>query len=440
MADRVKQHMLDRLLRIAAERAGAPSGLRFTERQLYYEVCRILTPLHRIPRRFAFTVPAPLPYASFRVALERHGELPGLLTPAPPRATRAGLHTPEPDLFDYGLPRLLVCESDAIAQMLRANGLPMESACPVLSAAELPLDPGVASMLARVEGTIYLLHDASAEGLTFPARLAHLTDIPDGVRVVPLGLRPRQAGALHLTHRRNPATTTFAAQVDPCGHTTLGRPTLSAEAAQADSWEREREASDPGRAPGVGPAPVDSWVHEGSLRDEVPSGTVAQADSWERQESDRAPASGVRAAEPDSWEHEGPSLAPATSGPAAQVDPWRHATLGRPTLSAEVAQADSWERQESDPRPAPGARAAEVGSREHEGARRAQVPSATVVQLDPWERAWLHRGRFVEVEAVRPASLLRTVHRLVREVRPHRTTMTELRRARNAGFLTWPAA
>ncbi|MET8875333.1 hypothetical protein [Nocardia sp. NPDC004604] len=272
MAGRVKPHMLDRLLRIAAERAAAPSGIRFTERQLYYEVCRIITPVHRIPRRFAFTVPAPLSYASFRTALDRHGELPGLLTLAPPESTRAGRHTPEPDLFDYGLPRLLVCESDAIAQMLRANGLPMESACPVLSAAELPLDPGIAGMLASVQGTIYLLHDANAAGLTFPARLRELTEIPDGVRVVPLGLRPRQAGTLHLPHVRGP------------------------------------------------------------------------------------------------------------------------------------------------------------------------VPNMYAAQLDSWERAWLRRGRYIEVEAVRPASLLRTVHRLVREVRPPRRTFTELRRARKAGFLTWPAA
>lgn len=272
MAEGVKQHVLGRLLRIAAEHAAAPNDIRFTERQLYYEVCRLLSPVHRVPRRFAFTLAAPVSYPVFRSALDHHGAVPGLLPLGPPLATRAGRHTTEPDLFDYGLPRLLVCESDGIAQMLRANGLPMESACPVLSATELPLDPGVAGMLARVEGTIYLLHDASADGLTFPARLAGLTDIPEGVRVVALGLRPRQAGALHVTHRHGPA------------------------------------------------------------------------------------------------------------------------------------------------------------------------PAAVATDVDRWERAWLRHGRFVELEAVRPASLLRTVHRLVREVRAPRTTLTALRRARTAGFMTWPAA
>jgi hypothetical protein len=192
-----------RVLRAAAERAGEPGGLRFTERQLYYELCRVLRPWHLLPRRLPFTVAPPLSYRDFRVALARHGTVPGLLPPPVP-AGPVGRHTAEPDLFDYGLPRLLVCEPAGIADMLRANGLPMESACPVFAAAELPLDPRVGEMLVRGEGTIYLLHDASARGLTFPARLRALTDLPDGVRVTALGLRPRQATPLHLTHGRAP--------------------------------------------------------------------------------------------------------------------------------------------------------------------------------------------------------------------------------------------
>ncbi|MFE9326368.1 hypothetical protein ACIHDR_14950 [Nocardia sp. NPDC052278] len=351
MAVPVKQHVLDRLLRIAADRAAAPSGIRFTERQLYYELCRLLTPTHRAPRRFAFTVPAPLSYTTFRAALDRH-QVPGLLTPTPPRTTRAGLHTPEPDLFDYGLPRLLVCESDAVAQMLRANGLPMESACPVLSASELPLDPGIAEMLARVDGTVYLLHDASPHGLTFPARLTDLTEIPDGVRVVPLGLRPRQAGTLHLTHLRGPMASAVAAQIDP----------------------REREA-------------------------------------FHRSES---------------------------SAQTASVDLLERAELHDAESGAETARVQSSERQVLRPNSASSAWATHVDSHARDVPR--PVPRALAAQLDSWERAWLRRGRFVEIEAVRPASLLRTVHRLVREVRPPRTGLPEIRRARTTGFLTWPAA
>ncbi|MCX4094160.1 hypothetical protein [Nocardia sp. alder85J] len=270
----MRDRVLDRLLRSAIERAGAPNGLWFTERQLYYQFCRAALPAHRLPHRVALTVPVPVGYAVFRRVLRRHGEVPGLLALRPPRTGPAGRHTAEPDLFDYGLPRLLVCQSESVAQMLRANALPMESACPVLSAAELPLDPRVAAMLGRVErSAVYVLHDASAEGHDFPARVAELAGIPDTVRVVPLGLRANQAARLHVFHQR---------------------------------------------------------------------GVV------------------------------------------------------RPVVAAAV---------------------------------------------DPWERAWLDRGRFAEVEAVRPASLLRTVHRLVRDIRrPPRTLAGEWRRARAAGFLTWPAA
>jgi hypothetical protein len=205
--------LLDRLLRIAVTRAGWPGDIRFTERQLYYEVCRVARPEHHASRRPAFTLAPAVRYGEFLAAVRRHahrhGEVAGLLRPAelrPSVGALAGAHTPEPDLFDYGLPRLLVCQSDAVARMLRANGLPMASACPMYGAGELPLHEGVVTMMERAgRAAVYVLHDASARGMDFPHRLAALTPLPAGVRVVPLGLRPRQAGALHLTHGRAPA-------------------------------------------------------------------------------------------------------------------------------------------------------------------------------------------------------------------------------------------
>ncbi|MEV0109868.1 hypothetical protein AB0H42_26500 [Nocardia sp. NPDC050799] len=318
------QRVFDRLLPIAASRAAAPSGIRFTERQLYYELCRLLAPVPPLPRRVAFTVPAPLSFATFRTALARHGEISGLLTPAPPRTATPGAHTPEPDLFDYGLPRLLICESHTVAHMLRANGLPMESATPVLSAAELPLHPGVTAMLARGSGDVYVLHEASAAGLAFPTRPAELTGIPAGLRVLPLGLRPRQAMGLHLFH------------IDP--------------------------TVDSGRPPDTS-SPPDASRPTFDGRGSVPLG---------------------------------PEVAPPE---ATGVEP--------PTrLLAE---------DHPDNEPGPGF-------------------------LDEREQAWLRRGRTVELDAVRPAVLLRSVHRLVRGVRTPPPPLVELRRARRSGFLTWPAA
>ncbi|WP_433758426.1 hypothetical protein [Nocardia sp. CA-135398] len=441
MADPVKQHMLDRLLRIAADRAAAPSGIRFTERQLYYELCRLLTPMHRAPRRITFTVPAPLSFATFRAALDRH-EFPGLLTPTPPRTTPAGLHTPEPDLFDYGLPRLLVCESDAIAQMLRANGLPMESGCPVLSASELPLDPGIAHMLARADGTIYLLHDASPHGLTFPARLTDLTEIPENVRVVPLGLRPRQAGTLHLTHLRAQAPISAAAQDNPrqreeFHHSDSSTQTpkglldseSGAETAQTESSEREESHHDPASSARV--THVDPYKPEPQL--------ISRAEAARMDSRERADVHGleprVRAAQVVPCEGDEPQLIPRAE--AARMDSREGAGVHGLESSAWAAQVVPCEGDE--PRLVPRAAAAHVDLRER-AELHAPESSARAAQLDSWERAWLHHGRFVEVEAVRPASLLRTVHRLVRDVHPPRTGLPELRRARTTGFMTWPTA
>ncbi|MEV0298166.1 hypothetical protein [Nocardia sp. NPDC050710] len=401
MADRVRERILGRALRVAIVRAGAPSGLRFTERQLYYEVCRALSPLPRGVRHPAFTLPAPVRYPDFQAALRRHGEVPGLLTPAPARPRTAGRHTPEPDLFDYGLPRLLVCESDAIAQMLRANGVPMESACPVLGASELPLDPRVADMMACVErASVYLLHDASPRGLAFPARLAELTDIPEGVRVVPLGLRPRQAGALHLTHRRG-----------------------SPESALIPD--------------GVRTVPLESRPHEMGANLAHRNGTanpeLADIPKWGFDES---LGSRLREVDPHSTHRDAlESELTDTPGRSPEVPPpglWPH------EVGAHLTHRN-------DPTSAPESELTDITEpAQLESRRRAMdaLPANQTLTLecavDPWERAWLHRGRFVEVDAVRPASLLRTVHRLVREVRSPPSTLAQLRSARTAGFLTWP--
>lgn len=198
--------MIDGLLRRAAARASAPADLRFTPKQLYYEVCRMLVPAHRLPRRLAFTVPPVLPYRWFTAALHRCGDIDGLL-PAPDAiAAEPGAATTEPDLFDYALPRLLICQSSTVAAMLRANGTPMESACPVLSLHDLPLADGLLRMLGNtavdgVGATVYLLHDDSPEGRALPGRFAELTPIPTTVKVTPIGLRRSQTSPLHLARR-----------------------------------------------------------------------------------------------------------------------------------------------------------------------------------------------------------------------------------------------
>jgi hypothetical protein len=183
--------IVDRALRRAVVRAGAPGGILFTERQLYFELCRTLQPLCHASRRLRFTVPAPIGYGRFRRALSRWpGDVPGLLT-APRRPAPA----PPPEVFEYGLPRVLVCQHREIADMLLANGLHMESVCPVFAAEDLPLDDRLRTALAAGAGRVYVLHDTGDAGAeTIRAVTGWAGEQP----VVPLGLRPVHAAALHL--------------------------------------------------------------------------------------------------------------------------------------------------------------------------------------------------------------------------------------------------
>ncbi|WP_395358699.1 hypothetical protein ACHGLA_02315 [Streptomyces sp. YH02] len=219
-ADRATARVVDRAITAAAARAAAPGGLRFTERQLYYETCRVLSPGSAFLRGRVPGTPAPaLRLPAFTRALEERGRetVPGLLPPLPGPAARVepsrssesteSTESSEPDLYDYGLPRLLFCQDRSIAGMLLANHVHLEAACPVFAATDaLPLHPRLLASLRRAEdATVYVLHDASTAGVAFPARVrAGLGPVP-GVRVVSLGLVPRHAAALRLPAGRGPA-------------------------------------------------------------------------------------------------------------------------------------------------------------------------------------------------------------------------------------------
>ncbi|WP_049572597.1 hypothetical protein [Streptomyces sp. SBT349] len=206
--------LLDRALATAAARAAAPGGLRFTERQLYYELCRVLVPLHLLPRRLPFTLAAPLRYERFAAALGRREAPPGLLTRPPRRRPRPMDQVAGPVLGDEGPPRLLVCQDPSIARMLIANGWHREAACTVLAADDLPLDPWLATALGGApDATVHVLHDASAAGTALPGRIRAQLGA-EGPRVAPLGLTPRHAAALHLVRGRAPGPVLPAPDLD----------------------------------------------------------------------------------------------------------------------------------------------------------------------------------------------------------------------------------
>ncbi|MFC9622717.1 hypothetical protein ACFTXM_22865 [Streptomyces sp. NPDC056930] len=202
--------LLDLAITGAAARAAGPGGIRFTERQLYYETCRVLSPAATLLTRIPRTPAPPLRLRTFTRALEARGRetVEGLLPPVPP-ARRQPPATPdssEPDVYAYGLPRLLVCQDRSIARMLLSNHVHLEAGCPVLAAIDaLPLAPRLVAALERAEGaTVHVLHDASQEGIELPARIrATLGRVP-GIRVASIGLVPRHAAALRLPTGRGP--------------------------------------------------------------------------------------------------------------------------------------------------------------------------------------------------------------------------------------------
>ncbi|MFJ8599842.1 hypothetical protein ACIREM_14170 [Streptomyces shenzhenensis] len=195
--------LLERAITVAARRAATPGGLRFTERQLYYETCRVLRPTPAPVRRIPHSPAPPLRLSRFTEVLR--GREPAGLLPAPAAAPTIGGPAREPDLYAYGLPRLLICQDRSIARMLLANHVHLEAACPVLSAEDdLPLDSRLVAALERAgDATVHVLHDASPTGIALPARVREGLG-PGPARVASLGLVPRHAQALRLVSGRRP--------------------------------------------------------------------------------------------------------------------------------------------------------------------------------------------------------------------------------------------
>jgi len=157
-------------------------------------VCRTVQPLRPPARGPGFLLRRPVSTAAFAAALDRAGGLPPLPDRVP---VAAGAGGDVPDLLDYALPRVLVCQHERTAAALVANDLHMESATAVLGPAD-GADPPPAlrtALLAAPEPTVLLLHGAT------PAGGAWLAGAGAGwasARVRGLGLRPAQARALHL--------------------------------------------------------------------------------------------------------------------------------------------------------------------------------------------------------------------------------------------------
>lgn len=139
---------------------------------------------------------------AFRAALSAYraakGEPPGLLpaTPPPPLGTAAASR--EPDLIDYGLNGLLICQHESIAAMLRANMVHLQQGCAIITG---PPPDDLLTMLHRTpDARFFFLHDASFDGLQQAYALAATLPISHDHPFVPVGLRPAHVWHLRLLY------------------------------------------------------------------------------------------------------------------------------------------------------------------------------------------------------------------------------------------------
>lgn len=186
----------------------AHTGVRYTEAQLFYAVCTtLLAPLRSALKhlRLAVTLPTPLARTRFRQSLrqwiDRHGSPPTGLLPSPSVTVPEHVSAFAEELDRYGIPQILICQEETIAEMLRANMVELELACPVFTTSDWPLPPLIVTALRRAtRPRVLLLHEASANGLGWAWRCT--TTAPPALHVQPIGLRPRHAKALRLCAQR----------------------------------------------------------------------------------------------------------------------------------------------------------------------------------------------------------------------------------------------
>lgn len=125
-------------------------------------------------------------------------EIPLLITG--PRLHHAPPELREPDVFDYGVERILIVQHDVLVDLFVRNGLHTKERALVISEKGYPtyLLPHAQRLLQRSPALpVFLLHDADAEGLMMRARLERSKRLPlTGHPIVDTGLSPREVGRI----------------------------------------------------------------------------------------------------------------------------------------------------------------------------------------------------------------------------------------------------
>ena len=209
----------EKTLQASLENLHSVGRLYFAPKQLFYEFCRTL----RLPfaidlKKYApiigtvsslvrpyKTLDAPIAFGKFEQFLHEYlqsNKIEGLLKIE--KEVKFANKFPN-DLMLYGLPKVLICETDEIAQMLRANQFHLQTPCAVLSLGEAnPLSENFKKMLSNAEEPqVFFLHDASLSAFSALRNLRKTLDLSEGIPLRPLGLRPVHARRLQLFAEKN---------------------------------------------------------------------------------------------------------------------------------------------------------------------------------------------------------------------------------------------
>ena len=127
----------------------------------------------------------------------------------------------EPEISAYSFDRVVICEKDAIAQLLIANNFHFENNCAILSANGYPqsIFNTVLIMLRRnAELKVYILHDASPPGISLVRTIRSSSDWfgNQNIPIFDIGLLPRQFfSRIKVDVRVSPAYADAAKQLPP---------------------------------------------------------------------------------------------------------------------------------------------------------------------------------------------------------------------------------
>jgi hypothetical protein len=192
--------LTDMTFKLAIDAVSDDGRLAWNEDHLYYDVCRRVRRrrfLHRLLRRPIVS----LDRASFELLLARwidvHGPLVGRLGRRVFGEVSPDAVAPRVDA--YGFEQLVVCDDEAIADMLLVNGFHADLKCPVLSYSGYPAhvyEPLIPLLREQPPATVVVIHAADWNGCRLAGGIADDPRWFAGVelpKVVDAGLRPRDA-------------------------------------------------------------------------------------------------------------------------------------------------------------------------------------------------------------------------------------------------------